>query len=251
MPWFSIHSTTCQFSMATTKWFFHYKYIWFNISVWLLTVLIKWALCIRSNHREKMPLSRPMHGSELNLVASGRILLTNGLVSLELVSLLLLFVSSALFLFSTWWLLTADYPSCFHFFSWFYCYISTLCSSSDYFVLPPRQSVLSDFLLCSHVSLQELDCPFWFWPLAWYLASALGYLYCVLVTMYMVLDLAFDLLSAWPLICSESASAAPLDCLLSWLISACLWIFLLFFPPLVLMVWDLAAWQEPKCGLAN
>lgn len=55
-----------------------------------------------------------MHGSELKLVASGRILLTNGLVSVRtlVLSLLYLFVSSAFFLYSTWWLLTADYPLC-------------------------------------------------------------------------------------------------------------------------------------------
>jgi len=192
-----------------------------NKCIWWLTGLIKWALCIRSKHREKMPLSRPMHGSELKLVASGRILLTNGLVSVRtlVLSLLRLFVSSALF--STWWMLTADYPSCFHVFSWFYCYISTLSSSSDYVVLPPHLVGLVALFSC--VS-PRIGLPILVLTFGMVSASALGYLYCVLVTMYMVLDLAFDLLSAWPLTCSFWRSFG-----LS--VAACPWIFLCFFAP--------------------
>jgi len=103
-----------------------------------------------------------------------RIMLTNGLVSVRtlVLSLLHLFVSSALL--STWWLLTADYPS------WFLLILLLPLYTQLFFRLccAPSPSCCS--------LLMRLYC--------------IRYLYCVLVTMYMVLDLAFDLLSALSLL---------------------------------------------------
>ncbi len=191
--------------------------------IWWLTGLIKWALCIRPNHREKMPLSRPMHGSELKRVASGRIMLTNGLVSVRtlVLSLLHLFVSSALF--STWCflliLLLPLYTQLFF----------RLCCA-------PSPSCCSLLMRLSKNWTSHSDSDLWH-----------GNGFCSWISILCPGDYVHGSgFGFWSALCSQS-SDAPLDCLSLPVRGS----FCVFLPQMVLMVWDLAAWQEPKCGLAD